>query len=157
MIYKIKQGSLQGWSEDINFSNNTCQVKRHVCVDFIIICWTDLNDSGYSLLCVLFFSTSCSTESGAAVCEYFMRNMCNRGPVCPFRHTKGEKTVVCKHWLRGLCKKGDQCEFLHEYDMTKMPECYFYSKFGEFALLLSGYYQYYFQFAMDILSIYWMF
>ena len=41
--------------------------------------------------------------------------------------------MVCKHWLRGLCKKGDQCEFLHEYDMTKMPECYFYSKFGEAA------------------------
>lgn len=50
--------------------------------------------------------------------------------MCPFRHISGEKTVVCKHWLRGLCKKGDQCEFLHEYDMTKMPECYFYSKFG---------------------------
>ena len=85
----------------------------------------------------------CFTESGAAVCEYFMRNMCNRGPLCPFRHTKGEKTVVCKHWLRGLCKKGDQCEFLHEYDMTKMPECYFYSKFGEFVLMLLGYYQHY--------------
>lgn len=53
------------------------------------------------------------------------------GGMCPFRHISGEKTVVCKHWLRGLCKKGDQCEFLHEYDMTKMPECYFYSKFGE--------------------------
>lgn len=53
--------------------------------------------------------------------------------MCPFRHISGEKTVVCKHWLRGLCKKGDQCEFLHEYDMTKMPECYFYSKFGEAA------------------------
>lgn len=52
--------------------------------------------------------------------------------MCPFRHISGEKTVVCKHWLRGLCKKGDQCEFLHEYDMTKMPECYFYSKFGLF-------------------------
>lgn len=52
------------------------------------------------------------------------------GGMCPFRHISGEKTVVCKHWLRGLCKKGDQCEFLHEYDMTKMPECYFYSKFG---------------------------
>lgn len=52
------------------------------------------------------------------------------GAMCPFRHISGEKTVVCKHWLRGLCKKGDQCEFLHEYDMTKMPECYFYSKFG---------------------------
>lgn len=51
--------------------------------------------------------------------------------MCPFRHISGEKTVVCKHWLRGLCKKGDQCEFLHEYDMTKMPECYFYSKFGK--------------------------
>ena len=40
--------------------------------------------------------------------------------------------VVCKHWLRGLCKKGDGCEFLHEYDMTKMPECYFYSRFSKF-------------------------
>lgn len=38
--------------------------------------------------------------------------------------------VVCKHWLRGLCKKGDQCSFLHQYDVTRMPECYFYSKFG---------------------------
>lgn len=38
--------------------------------------------------------------------------------------------VVCKHWLRGLCKKGDQCGFLHQYDVTRMPECYFYSKFG---------------------------
>ena len=97
--------------------------------------FSDLNDSVCSLLCVLLCVISCSTESGAAVCEYFMRNMCNRGPVCPFRHTKGEKTVVCKHWLRGLCKKGDQCEFLHEYDMTKMPECYFYSKFGECTFL----------------------
>lgn len=57
--------------------------------------------------------------------------LCLTGGMCPFRHISGEKTVVCKHWLRGLCKKGDQCEFLHEYDMTKMPECYFYSKFGE--------------------------
>lgn len=24
---------------------------------------------------------------------------------------------------------GDSCEFLHEFDMSKMPECYFYSKF----------------------------
>lgn len=91
----------------------------------------DLNDSFCSPCCFSLLML-CFTESGAAVCEYFMRNMCNRGPLCPFRHTKGEKTVVCKHWLRGLCKKGDQCEFLHEYDMTKMPECYFYSKFGEF-------------------------
>lgn len=58
--------------------------------------------------------------------------------MCPFRHISGEKTVVCKHWLRGLCKKGDQCEFLHEYDMTKMPECYFYSKFGKAHRILGG-------------------
>lgn len=68
-------------------------------------------------------------KSGAAICEFFMHGMCNKGSACPFRHVKGDRTVVCKHWLRGLCKKGDQCEFLHEYDMTKMPECYFYSRF----------------------------
>uniref|UniRef100_A0A8D0HDD8 Cleavage and polyadenylation specificity factor subunit 4 n=1 Tax=Sphenodon punctatus TaxID=8508 RepID=A0A8D0HDD8_SPHPU len=70
-------------------------------------------------------------KSGAAVCEFFLQGLCGKGLVCPFRHIGGEKTVVCKHWLRGLCKKGDQCEFLHEYDTSKMPECYFYSKFGE--------------------------
>ncbi|XP_073462567.1 putative cleavage and polyadenylation specificity factor subunit 4-like protein [Aquarana catesbeiana] len=70
-------------------------------------------------------------KSGAAVCIFFIRGLCRKGAMCPFRHLTGEKTVVCKHWLRGLCKKGDQCEFLHEYDMDRMPECYFYSKFGE--------------------------
>ena len=95
----------------------------------------DLNDRVFCLVFCFFLLMFCSIESGAAVCEFFMRNVCHRGALCPFRHTKGEKTVVCKHWLRGLCKKGDQCEFLHEYDMTKMPECYFYSKFGECALV----------------------
>ncbi|XP_034646213.1 putative cleavage and polyadenylation specificity factor subunit 4-like protein isoform X2 [Trachemys scripta elegans] len=70
-------------------------------------------------------------KSGASVCEFFLRGLCAKGLMCPFRHISGEKTVVCKHWLRGLCKRGDLCEFLHEYDMSKMPECYFYSKFGE--------------------------
>lgn len=52
---------------------------------------------------------------------------------CEFKHTTNfrEKAVVCKHWLRGLCKKGDQCEFLHEFNMRKMPECWFYSRYGE--------------------------
>ena len=99
--------------------------------------YIDLNDRFFCLVFCFFLLMFCSIESGAAVCEFFMRNVCHRGALCPFRHTKGEKTVVCKHWLRGLCKKGDQCEFLHEYDMTKMPECYFYSKFGECALLSS--------------------
>ncbi|XP_039596012.1 cleavage and polyadenylation specificity factor subunit 4-like isoform X3 [Polypterus senegalus] len=70
-------------------------------------------------------------KSGSAVCDFFSKGHCKKGAVCSFRHLHGEKSVVCKHWLRGLCKKGDQCEFLHEYDMTRMPECYFYSKFNE--------------------------
>ncbi|NXG08468.1 CPSF4 factor, partial [Sakesphorus luctuosus] len=49
----------------------------------------------------------------------------------PSRHGSRARTVVCKHWLRGLCKRGDGCDFLHQRDPTKMPECYFYSKFGE--------------------------
>ena len=68
-------------------------------------------------------------KSGVAVCELHLRGACPRDKKCPFRHIKPDRTVVCKHWLRGLCKKGDMCEFLHEYDMSKMPECYFYSKF----------------------------
>ncbi|GAB0091564.1 Cleavage and polyadenylation specificity factor subunit 4 [Sergentomyia squamirostris] len=72
-------------------------------------------------------------KSTAAVCQFFNGRdgmECDKGVACPFRHIRGDRTIVCKHWLRGLCKKGDQCEFLHEYDMTKMPECYFYSRFN---------------------------
>jgi len=65
------------------------------------------------------------------ICKFFLKGTCVKGSNCPYRHTKGERAVVCKHWLRGLCKKGDSCEFLHEYDLSKMPECYFFSKFGE--------------------------
>ncbi|XP_045211551.1 cleavage and polyadenylation specificity factor subunit 4-like [Mercenaria mercenaria] len=71
-------------------------------------------------------------KSGAAICTFFLTPVgCSKATACPFRHIKGEKTVVCKHWLRGLCKKGDDCEFLHEFDMTKMPECFFFSKYGQ--------------------------
>ena len=69
-------------------------------------------------------------KSGAAVCDFYVKSSCTKAASCPFRHIRGDKTIVCKHWLRGLCKKGDQCEFLHEYDMSKMPECYFYSRFN---------------------------
>lgn len=69
-------------------------------------------------------------KSGAAICQRHLQKICDKGNLCPLRHTGGDQTVVCKHWLRGLCKKGDSCEFLHVYDMSKMPECYFYSKFN---------------------------
>ncbi|KAH9407546.1 Cleavage and polyadenylation specificity factor subunit 4 [Tyrophagus putrescentiae] len=68
-------------------------------------------------------------KSGAAVCVFHLRGTCTKSSMCPYRHVKPDRTIVCKHWLRGLCKKGDSCEFLHEFDMSKMPECYFYSKF----------------------------
>uniref|UniRef100_A0A663M7N5 Cleavage and polyadenylation specificity factor subunit 4 n=1 Tax=Athene cunicularia TaxID=194338 RepID=A0A663M7N5_ATHCN len=57
-------------------------------------------------------------------CELFHRGLCTKGEC-------REKTAVCKHWLRGLRKKGDGCDFLHDYDATKMPECYFHAKFGK--------------------------
>ena len=71
------------------------------------------------------------TENKAALCEFYLNGVCSRGNHCPFRHMRGERTVVCKHWLRHLCKKGDECEFLHEYEMSKMPICYFFQRFGE--------------------------
>lgn len=69
-------------------------------------------------------------EESNEICKFFLKGTCVKGNACPYKHTKGERAVVCKHWLRGLCKKGDSCEFLHEYDLSKMPECYFFSKFG---------------------------
>ncbi|EJD76558.1 hypothetical protein LOAG_16507 [Loa loa] len=68
-------------------------------------------------------------KSGRGVCIRNEQGTCIMGTVCPLRHIVGDKAVVCKHWLRGLCKKGDQCEFLHEYDLSKMPECFFFSKY----------------------------
>ncbi|KAL1780166.1 cleavage and polyadenylation specificity factor subunit 4 [Sigmodon hispidus] len=69
-------------------------------------------------------------KSSSAVCNFFAKGLCEKGMLCPLRHETGEKMVVCKHWLRGLCRKGDCCNFLHQYDVNRMPVCYFYSKFG---------------------------
>jgi len=80
------------------------------------------------------------SQSGET-CRFFLRGGCPRGAACPQKHSVAtpnpltgrvfEKTIVCKHWLRGLCKKGDSCEFLHEYDLKRMPECWFFIKYGE--------------------------
>ncbi|KAI9106262.1 hypothetical protein DFS34DRAFT_575111 [Phlyctochytrium arcticum] len=65
------------------------------------------------------------------ICKFYLKGYCHKGAGCQFKHSRNDKTVVCKHWLRGLCKKGDLCEFLHEYNLKKMPECWFYAKYGE--------------------------
>lgn len=79
------------------------------------------------------------------ICKDFLSpSGCPRGAACPLRHTTPSTAnyvqipvpttvqgrTVCKHWLRGLCKKGADCEFLHEYNLRKMPECYFFTKHG---------------------------
>lgn len=74
-----------------------------------------------------------SSQTEGGICKFFLKGTCFRGSSCPYRHGRPEKSVVCKHWLRGLCKKGDLCEFLHEYNLKKMPECWFFSKYGECA------------------------
>eukprot|EP00404_Azadinium_spinosum_P052280 CAMPEP_0180766000 /NCGR_PEP_ID=MMETSP1038_2-20121128/39263_1 /TAXON_ID=632150 /ORGANISM="Azadinium spinosum, Strain 3D9" /LENGTH=334 /DNA_ID=CAMNT_0022800485 /DNA_START=55 /DNA_END=1056 /DNA_ORIENTATION=- len=45
--------------------------------------------------------------------------------------SRGRHSIVCKHWLRNLCMKGDKCDFLHQYDLSRMPECMFFLKFGK--------------------------
>lgn len=76
-------------------------------------------------------------KPSADVCKLFLSGKCTRGAACPYSHvhlaTKAQndpEAVVCKHWLRGLCKRGDQCEFLHQYDLSRMPECFFFTKSG---------------------------
>ncbi|KAH8928010.1 hypothetical protein BT69DRAFT_1213412, partial [Atractiella rhizophila] len=78
--------------------------------------------------------------------DYLSSGQCPRGSACPKRHIlapsplnftppppvnpSAHARTVCKHWLRGLCKKGATCEFLHEYNLRKMPECWFFAKYG---------------------------
>ncbi len=76
---------------------------------------------------------------GTEICKYFLKGTCTKGNNCQYKHTTTDKEVVCKHWLRGLCKKGDNCEFLHEYDLSKMPECYFYTKYGKVKTIMSNF------------------
>ncbi|KAL0951066.1 hypothetical protein HGRIS_007804 [Hohenbuehelia grisea] len=85
------------------------------------------------------------------ICRLFLTPAgCPLGPLhCPLRHTlpsaqnfqppkpppthpreRERLSTVCKHWLRGLCKKGDACEFLHEYNLRRMPECWWFAKHG---------------------------
>lgn len=69
-------------------------------------------------------------EKDEIYCSAYQKNKCY-AQNCKLLHVKLDKAVVCKHWLRGLCKKNERCEFLHEYNLKKMPECFFFSKYGE--------------------------
>lgn len=74
------------------------------------------------------------TASGTSTDLYpffFSSNGCTRGDRCQWRHARNDRLIVCKHYLRGLCKKQDLCDYLHSVDYGRMPECFFYSKYGE--------------------------
>jgi len=65
------------------------------------------------------------------ICQAWLENRCERGDLCQYRHSRSKSLIVCKHWLRGLCKKGIECEFVHRFELDKMPECFFFSRYGE--------------------------
>lgn len=85
-------------------------------------------------------------DADSQLCKDFIEtSACPRGASCPLRHvspsplnflpsapvpSSAHARTVCKHWLRGLCKKGNSCEFMHEYNLRKMPECWFFAKYG---------------------------
>lgn len=85
-------------------------------------------------------------DTDAQICtDHLSPSGCPRGVTCHLRHTSpsarnfrppspvpmsAHARTVCKHWLRGLCKKGQACEFLHEFNLRKMPECWFFATHG---------------------------
>lgn len=69
-----------------------------------------------------------STDTCAS---FFSATGCTRGDRCQWRHARNDRLIVCKHYLRGLCKKQDLCDYLHSVDYGRMPECFFFSKYGE--------------------------
>jgi hypothetical protein len=73
-----------------------------------------------------------ATGSCTDLCPMFFSNSgCTRGDRCQWRHARNDRLTVCKHYLRGLCKKQDLCDYLHSVDSSRMPECFFFSKYGE--------------------------
>jgi len=94
------------------------------------------------------FNRSIKLDKDSQICRANLSGHCPLGPKdCPLRHTEPSPlnfqppqqqnqrdprlmSTVCKHWLRGLCKKSEACEFLHEYNLRRMPECWWYAKNG---------------------------
>eukprot|EP01059_Diplonema_ambulator_P030579 TRINITY_DN5297_c0_g2_i1.p1 TRINITY_DN5297_c0_g2~~TRINITY_DN5297_c0_g2_i1.p1 ORF type:complete len:365 (+),score=29.02 TRINITY_DN5297_c0_g2_i1:86-1180(+) len=69
------------------------------------------------------------------ICFDYQSGNCTRGNTCPYKHSFTNRSKmedeVCKYWLRGLCKMGSDCIYMHEYILPKIPECFYYQRFGE--------------------------
>eukprot|EP00906_Rhabdomonas_costata_P009455 RCo013378 len=71
------------------------------------------------------------TRDTREICRMHLKGECLKGHNCPDKHLRPDKAIVCEYWLRGICKKADQCEFMHEFDIRRMPECFYYAIRGE--------------------------
>ena len=71
------------------------------------------------------------------VCANYQQGTCRNGELCAERHVHTFHRMlqyeVCRHWLRGACVNGPDCVYLHEYEERLIPECIFFSRFGECA------------------------
>eukprot|EP00758_Cryptobia_borreli_P015137 Tbor_TRINITY_DN5993_c1_g1::TRINITY_DN5993_c1_g1_i1::g.18278::m.18278/K14404/CPSF4, YTH1; cleavage and polyadenylation specificity factor subunit 4 len=69
------------------------------------------------------------------ICQPYQTGSCPNGEACPDRHVitdfKSVQLIVCRHWLRGACVNNNNCTHLHEYIEELIPECVFYSQFGD--------------------------
>jgi len=63
--------------------------------------------------------------------ESFLRDRDDKDMHIRLSKRRKKGSVICTYWLRGLCQKGEDCKFLHEYDLSKMPICQFWSKYGD--------------------------
>jgi cleavage and polyadenylation specificity factor subunit 4 len=62
-----------------------------------------------------------------SVCKFFAQNRCHTTD-CSYEHVRFDKEIVCKHWFSGKCKLDEKCSRLHEYDMSRMEVCQFFSR-----------------------------
>ncbi|KAK4049590.1 RNA-binding component of cleavage and polyadenylation factor [Microbotryomycetes sp. JL201] len=106
----------------------------------------DFRHSEFAIESFIKHELNIKLDADETICkQYAETGTCTKAVSCPFRHVTPAPTnfqppppvpkevharTVCKHWLRGLCKKGKKCDFMHEYNLRKMPECWFFAKYG---------------------------
>ena len=76
-----------------------------------------------------------SRKKGKEICQPYQTGSCPNGDACPRRHIithfKTVQQEVCRHWLRGACINGENCCYIHEFNDRLIPECVFYTRFGQ--------------------------
>nr|XP_045231718.1 putative cleavage and polyadenylation specificity factor subunit 4-like protein isoform X6 [Macaca fascicularis] len=49
-------------------------------------------------------------KSASAVCNFFAKGLCEKGPLCKYRHVP---RIMCLNYLVGFCPEGPKCRFSH--------------------------------------------